>query len=114
MTIDRKLFTRHGFHLNKIGKEGLAKEIALQITEIIKAGLNNNKPLLPLPWNEEPKGKNAIVDISLTKNYNPPMGKSLTSSPLNCSSAMDNASISVPFDCNSNVINVSKLELESP
>ena len=54
MTTDRKHFTKHGFHLNIIGKEGLAREIALQITEIIKPTLNNNKPMLPLPWNEEP------------------------------------------------------------
>jgi hypothetical protein len=48
-----KYFTKHGFHLNKSGKEGLAKKIALQITEIIKSKLNN-KPILPLPWEEEP------------------------------------------------------------
>jgi hypothetical protein len=36
MNLNRKYFTRHGFHLNNVGKEGLAKAIALHINRIIK------------------------------------------------------------------------------
>ena len=104
MTTDRKHFTKHGLHLNKIGKEGLAREIALHMTEIIKLTLNNNKPMLPLPWDEVPIIKNAVVDLLSTYD---------------CNSTMDNASIFPPLNCNSTVDNASilkkcNLEFESP
>jgi hypothetical protein len=41
MTTDRKYFTHHGFHQNKLGKERIAKEIACQIREIVNAGPKN-------------------------------------------------------------------------
>ena len=35
INFNRKYFTKHGLHLNNVGKEGLAKSIASQINKII-------------------------------------------------------------------------------
>jgi hypothetical protein len=37
MSTNRKYFTNHGFHLNKLGKERIAKEIVRQIREIVNS-----------------------------------------------------------------------------
>jgi len=39
MNSDRKYFTKHGFHLNNVDKDKLAKVIALQINKIINPSL---------------------------------------------------------------------------
>ena len=49
MNFNRKYFTKHGLHLNNVGKEGLAKVIAFQINTIIKCS-SNDKPVIPLLW----------------------------------------------------------------
>ena len=51
MNFDRKYFTKHGFHLNNVGKDKLAKVIALQISKIIKPSLND-KFVIPLQWQD--------------------------------------------------------------
>jgi hypothetical protein len=47
MNITRNYFTKHGLHLNKLGKEWLAREIALQIDKIntSREALGNSIPL---------------------------------------------------------------------
>jgi hypothetical protein len=52
MTNDRKYFTNHGLHQNKLGKELLAKEIACQIRETVNSGIKN-EPAYPLHWKDE-------------------------------------------------------------
>jgi len=52
MNFNRKYFTKHGFHLNNAGKEGLAEVTASQIKKIIKYSSNEN-PVIPLQWKEE-------------------------------------------------------------
>ena len=61
-TTDRKCFTKHGFHQNKLGNDGLAKEIACQINKIITSG-SDNKPAYPVHWKEERIAKNTIMNI---------------------------------------------------
>jgi hypothetical protein len=41
MNFDRRYFTKHGFHLNNVDKDKLAKIIALQINKIFKLSLND-------------------------------------------------------------------------
>jgi hypothetical protein len=47
MNFNRNNFTKHGFHLNNVGKEGLTKVIASQIDKIVKCN-SNDKPVIPL------------------------------------------------------------------
>ena len=58
MTTDRKYFTTHGFHLNNLGKETIAKEIACQIREIVNSRPNK----------EEHISTNTTVDRALSFN----------------------------------------------
>jgi hypothetical protein len=50
--LDRKLFTRHGMHLNKRGKEWLAKLLATQISRLV---INKVRvaPKIALKWKDE-------------------------------------------------------------
>ena len=50
--LNRRYFTKHGLHLNNVGKEGLAKVIASQINKIFKYS-SNDKPVIPLHWKDE-------------------------------------------------------------
>jgi lysophospholipase L1-like esterase len=50
MDFHRKHFTKHGFHLNNIGKEELAKLLALHID---KRTNNSLAPITSLKWKEE-------------------------------------------------------------
>ena len=61
MTTDRKYFTTHGFHLNDLGKERIAKEIACQIREIVNSR-PNNEPTYSLHWKEEHISTNTTSD----------------------------------------------------
>jgi hypothetical protein len=60
----RKHFTKHGFHLNNAGKEGLAKLIASQIDKLIN---NTIEPMTALKWKEE----STNVGINATDNHKP-------------------------------------------
>jgi hypothetical protein len=64
MDFHRKHFTKHGFHLNYAGKEGLAKLIASQIDKLIN---NTIEPMTALKWNEE----STNVGINATDNHKP-------------------------------------------
>jgi len=50
--LDRKLFTRHGMHLNKRGNEWLAKLLATQISRLV---INKVRvePKIALKWKDE-------------------------------------------------------------
>jgi hypothetical protein len=76
MTTDRKYFMNHGFHLNKLGKERIAKEIVCQIREIVNS-VPKNEPAYPLHWKDEHISMNTIIDIA---------------QPLSCTSNEGNAS----------------------
>jgi hypothetical protein len=52
MPTDRRYFTNHGQHLNKPGKECLAKELAYSINEVFRKTLTKGDQIYPLPWNE--------------------------------------------------------------
>jgi hypothetical protein len=63
MKFDRKYFTKHGFHLNNVGKDKLAKVIALQINKIMKPSLND-KFVIPLQWKYETTNNSSTVNTS--------------------------------------------------
>ena len=46
----RECYTRHGMHLNRVGKEQMAHKIIHQIKNLFSV---NNTPLIPLTWKEE-------------------------------------------------------------
>jgi hypothetical protein len=46
----RECYTRHGMHLNRMGKEQMAHKIVNQIKNILSV---NTTPLIPLSWKEE-------------------------------------------------------------
>ena len=62
-----KYSTKHGLHLNNVGKEGLAKVIARQINKIIKRS-SNDKPLIPLQWKDESINESTIVNTTHMSN----------------------------------------------
>jgi hypothetical protein len=45
----REYYTRHGMHLNRVGKEKMVCKIVQQINNIFSV---NNTPLIPLTWKE--------------------------------------------------------------
>jgi len=67
MKFNRKYFTKHGLHLNNVGKKGLAKVIASQINKIIKCS-SNDKPVIPLQWKDESITKSIIVNTTHMSN----------------------------------------------
>ena len=52
MESNRKDYTKHGLHLNKAGKEGLARSIANSINQIVLRE-NREKQVITLNWKEE-------------------------------------------------------------
>jgi len=67
MNFNRKYFTKHGLHLNNVGKEGLAKVIASQINKIIKCS-SNDKPVIPQQWKGESITKSITVNTTHMSN----------------------------------------------
>jgi hypothetical protein len=63
MNFDRRYFTKHGFHINNVGKDKLAKVIALQINKIFKPSLND-KFVIPLQWKDETTNNSSTVNTS--------------------------------------------------
>jgi hypothetical protein len=63
MSTDRKYFTNHGFHLNKLGKERIAKEIVRQIREIVNF-VPKNEPTNPLHWKDDHTFVTTICDAA--------------------------------------------------
>jgi hypothetical protein len=73
MNFDRRYFTKHGFHLNNVGKDKLAKVIALQINKIFKPSLND-RFVISLQWKDETTNNSSTVNnshISSEKTDNP-------------------------------------------
>jgi hypothetical protein len=62
--LDRKLFTRHGMHLNKRGREWLAKLLATQISRLV---INKVRvaPKFALIWKDE-SAVNQYLEIHMT------------------------------------------------
>ena len=52
MSINRRHFTKHGFHLSSSRKEWFAKQIALQVELLIKL-TSIPEPVILLSWKEE-------------------------------------------------------------
>jgi hypothetical protein len=52
MYLDRRLYTRHGLHMNYQGKEMFAKKVASQIEKFMELS-NKSKPIIPLKWKED-------------------------------------------------------------
>jgi hypothetical protein len=63
MNFNRRYFTKHGLHLNNVGKEGLAKVITSQINKIINCSSNEN-PVISLQWKDESINKSIIVNTT--------------------------------------------------
>jgi hypothetical protein len=57
VTLDRKDFTRHGLHLNSLGKEKVALLIGQHITKLLTKQENN---IFSLPWIDDSKGFNFL------------------------------------------------------
>lgn len=52
MSSNRYHYTKHGFHMNNLGKEWLAKQVASQIEKLTKP-LNEPKSIIPLEWKDK-------------------------------------------------------------
>ena len=56
----RRYFTRHGLHMNGLGKEVLA----LKITEEVKRFTHSKEKPIPLTWMEDTAGVNGLPNES--------------------------------------------------
>jgi hypothetical protein len=59
VTLDRKDFTRHGMHLNSIGKEKVALFIGQHLINLLTKQENN---ILSLPWIDDSKDSNSLKE----------------------------------------------------
>jgi hypothetical protein len=88
--LNRTLFTRHGLHFNKTGKNVLARNIALTCSKI----LHRDKKLIYLPWKENNNNPgNEVHNLSgsnnhSSKNHLRETSKSETYEPLRKSSRL--------------------------
>jgi len=64
-----RLFTRQGLHLNRFGKEWLAKQIALQIELLVKLS-SKVRPVINLKWKEELTNLNNDNILLITETNN--------------------------------------------
>jgi hypothetical protein len=60
VTTDREMYTRHGLHMNRKGKEQTARKIATEIN-VLSQG-NKSVPMM-LQWKEEEAKKSSILDV---------------------------------------------------
>jgi hypothetical protein len=67
MTTNRHHFTQHGFHLNKLGREWLAKTMASQIVQTVNTQ-NTEGISIPLKMNNSSKFSSKSIEYSL-ENY---------------------------------------------
>jgi hypothetical protein len=51
MSLNRNHYTKHGFHMNNLGKEWFAQHVASQIDKLTKL-VNEPKSVIPLEWKE--------------------------------------------------------------
>ena len=61
MQTDRRYFSKHGQHFNKIGKERLAKDLAFTINEVFSNTTKNSEQIYPLSWKEEGMPQDKLV-----------------------------------------------------
>ena len=66
MESNRKYYTKHGLHLNKAGKEGLARSIAYLVNQIMLKE-NKEKSVIPLNWKAD---VNMHTSIQLSPDQN--------------------------------------------
>jgi len=76
-SLDRRHFTKHGLHMNNLGKEKLAKQIALQLLKLIKSSPYATKSVIPLKWKDETVTPKLTITInhgdSKSESENPNM-----------------------------------------
>jgi hypothetical protein len=92
VTTDREMFTRHGLHMNRMGKEQTAGKIATELS-VLSQG-NKNNPIV-LQWKEEKAKKRSTVDVVEVVNVSdteddklePPENSNSISSDLGMSSS---------------------------
>jgi hypothetical protein len=63
ISTDRKYFTNHGFHLNKLGKSMIVKEIVCQIKEIVNS-VPKNEPTYSPHWKDDHTSVPMIIDVA--------------------------------------------------
>jgi hypothetical protein len=76
--LDRKLFTRHGMHLNKRGKVWLAKLLATQISRLV---INKVRvaPKIAIKWKDE-SALNLCLEIHMASKSPPAQTSNINSS----------------------------------
>jgi hypothetical protein len=67
--LNRKLFTQHGMHLNKRGKEWLSKLLATQISKLVKSKVRDT-PKIALKWKDK-SADNQYPEIHMTSMIPP-------------------------------------------
>ena len=72
MQTDRRYFTTHGQHLNKIGKERLAKDLACSINEVFRNTPTKSEQIYPLPWKENKIGHSSFLYSDTNNKGNDP------------------------------------------
>jgi hypothetical protein len=90
VTIDREMFTKHGLHMNRVGKEQTAWKIATEMSVLFQR--NKSNPMT-LRWKEEEDKKRSAVDVVEVFNASdaevdklePPVNSNSTSSDLGMS-----------------------------
>jgi hypothetical protein len=87
VTTDREMFTRHGLHMNRMGKEQTAGKIATEMSVLFKG--NKSNPIV-LQWKEEEARERSLVDVNNASNaevdkLEPPRNTNSTSSDLGMS-----------------------------
>jgi hypothetical protein len=70
MDSHRKYFTQHGMHLNKSGKEGLAKLIATQNCRLVNSK-NKDGHEIALKWKDESEEKHNTVIMHTKPKISP-------------------------------------------
>ena len=90
MQTDRRYFTKHGQHLNKIGKERLAKDLAYTINEVFKNTTKNSEQIYPLSWKEEGMPQDKLMGPLAKQQCNIYIDKDGHSPPLSSTNNREN------------------------
>ena len=76
LSTNRNHFTKHGLHLNKFGKEIIAKHIATQINQIIEIA-TKSESAIPLQWKKEIKGVQDGTGEGMIQTHHAQMNKTI-------------------------------------
>ena len=90
MQTDRRYFTKHGQHFNKIGKERLAKDLAFTINEVFSNTTKNSEQIYPLSWKEEGMPQDKLVGPLAKQQCNIYTDKDGHFPPLSCTNNRKN------------------------